>query len=391
MSEVNYVDETGLHVQTRAEIVTELEDEFKAIYGADIALTANSPDKQMIEIFAQAKVDMLELAADIYNSFDLTAAVGRVLDSRAAINGIVRRAATYTKTMIDVTLDRTTTLNGVDTSSTPFTISDEAGTKFVLEATVTENAGTPSLSFRAEDFGVVEVTQDSLTSIVTVTLGVTAVNNPSASYQDGVEEETDVDLRVRRRASVALPSEGYLEGLQGALLGISGVTDCVVYENGTSVEDAFLVPGHSIWAIVDGGSDADIADVLYRKRNAGCGMKGDEVVAVMQVNGAELEVRFDRPVYEDLYLDFTITSIDPLHTVDDGALIAAIYAQLTYGIYEPADTSAIIILIKTLDPLAVITDAQASDNGSDWEPFLYPSTIQSRWVLDPARITISVV
>lgn len=390
MSE-NYVDENGLHVQSRAEIVKELEDAFKEIYGADIALTANSPDKQMIEIFAQAKIDMLELAADVYNSFDLTTAVGRVLDARVALNGVVRRSATYTKTMVDVTFDRTTTLNGVDTSTTPFTISDEAGTKFVLEATTTETSGTSSLSFRAENEGQVAAIQDTLTTIVTVTLGVTAVNNPGAAYQDGVEEETDADLRVRRRASVALPSEGFLEGLQGALLAISGVTNCVVYENNTSTTDGFGVPAHSIWAIVNGGSDADISDVIYRKRNAGCGMKGDEVVAVMQVNGTEMEVRFDRPLDEDLYLDFTITSIDPLHTIDDQTLIDQIYAGLTYGIYDPADSSAAIALIKELDPLAVITDAQASADGNNWDAFIYPSTIQSRWVLDPARITITVI
>lgn len=56
----NYVSSTGLTLQTLAEIVTELETGFKAIYGVDINLDANSPDGQMINLFAQAKLDILD-------------------------------------------------------------------------------------------------------------------------------------------------------------------------------------------------------------------------------------------------------------------------------------------------------------------------------------------
>jgi uncharacterized phage protein gp47/JayE len=387
----NYVDSTGLHTETREEIVAALETAFRDIYGQDIALNADSPDKQMIELFAQAKIDMLEVIADVYNSFDPRVAIGQVLDARAALTGVFRRAATYTLTMVSVTLDRQVTLQGLDTSDKPFTVSNPSGSKFLLMETTTKEAGTHSLAFRAENAGLVDLTTNSLTNIVTIILGVTATNNPTAHYQTGQNEETDPEFRVRRRAAVALPSTGYLEGLQGALASIDGVTDVKVFENNTDATDVYGIPEHSIWAIVDGGADADIADAIIRKRNGGCGMRGDEVVAVTQVNGLPINIKFDRPIYADLYIDLTVTSLDNTHDIDEEYLKEQIFEQVEYGIYEPSDTTEITALLKTLDPYVVVTDAGVSGDDVTYEPFLYPDTVQHRWIISTTRINITVV
>lgn len=388
---MNYIDETGLHLQTRDEIVTELENQFKAIYGADISLAPNSPDRQMIEIFAQAKMDILELAADVYASFNPDEARGRVLDARGSINGVARSVATYTKVMVNVTLDREVALKGADNFSSPFTVANGSGTQFYLEESQTLPAGVHSLSFRAAELGAVDVTAASLTTIVSVTLGVTATSNPAVPYQSGVNEETDSQFRTRRRAAVALPSQGYLQGIQGALRAVDGVTDCVVYENVTTVTDAFGIPGHSMWAIVDGGDEDEIAQTIYVKRNAGCGMRGDEVVAVPQVNGTALNVRFDRPVYADLHMKFTVTSLTPLHAIDAEYLKNKIFEQIVYGIYQPADLTAITTLLKSLDPLIVVTTGGVSGDDVTYESYLYPDTIQTRWLVSTSRIDFTVI
>ena len=389
MSVVNYVDSTGLVTQTRTEIFDALVLAFQTIYGTDIALGANSPDRQMIEILTQAKIDMLEVAADVYNSFNPDAAVGRALDSRVSINGIKRNSATPTRTMVSVTVDRALDLPGSDTSTTPFTVADSAGNKFALDETVSLTTGTHSLAFTAVVTGLIDVVTNNVTTISTITLGVTAVNNPTAPYQTGTDEETDPELRLRRLASVSLPSLGFLGGLQGGLKSVSGVTDAIVYENNTGTTNGYGIPAHSIWAIVDGGTNADIAAVINTKRNAGCGMRGTVTVPTTQVNGTVLNIAFDRPITENLYISLHILSLDVNHSIDADYLKQAIFDGIQYSIYEPADYTAITTLVKTKDPLAVVTTGGVSTTAGSYQGFIYPTSIQHKFVVSKARIEIT--
>ena len=91
----------------------------------------------------------------------------------------------------------------------------------------------------------------------TIVLGVTSVNNPTTYTTLGTNQESDSALKLRRQISVSIGSQGYLQGLLGALESINGVSSAFVYENNTGITNADGVPGHSIWVIV-AGSDAII-------------------------------------------------------------------------------------------------------------------------------------
>lgn len=382
----NYLDSAGLHLESLTEIVDQLESDFKAVYGADINLDANSPDAQMIRIFAQAKFDMLAVIADVYATMSPDQAVGSVLDQRCVINGLIRRGATYTYTNVTVTADRDVTLAGLDTTDAPFTVEDSTGNQFYLVTGVSLAAGSTALQFRAAEAGEVQTTIGTITTVTTVTLGITAVNNPDAALTTGINEETDAELRIRRRESVSLASTGYVDGLKAALRNIDAVTDAEVYENVTSSTDANGIPGHSIWAIVDGGDATEIATAIYQKRSAGCGMKGDETVTIEGT-----AISYDQPTYQDLYIAMELLTIDPVHTIDDVYIAEQIAERIVYGIYDPADFSAIVALVKEIDPLAVVDTGGVSDTASGYISFKYPDTVQHRWIVDVSRINITVV
>jgi hypothetical protein len=371
--------------------VTYLEDGFKAIYGANINLDGNSPDAQMINLFAQAKMDLLEIVANVYASFDPNQANGVVLDQRVTINGIKRLGATTTRTYVDVTTDRIITLPGKDTSNNPFTISDGSGTKFSLEATTTTISGLNSLIFSAVETGIVQTIIGALTTIETITLGVITVNNSASPFAKGVNEETDVQLRARRQISVSLSAVGAVDATQAAISNLAGVTDAIVYENTTSDVDVYGTNPHSIWAVVDGGDSADIANAIYAKRNAGCGMRGEINEPIVQLNGLIFMVHYDRPIYQNLYISIEVTSLNINHTIDSDALKNAIYDQMIYKIFQPADFTAITSLIKTLDPYAVVTNGGVSITNSGFAGFVYPSTKQNRFILSLSNINITVV
>ena len=389
----NYVDSTGLHTQTVTELVTALEDGFKTIYGDSINLAVNSPDSQMINLFAQAVGDTLDCMTQVYNSFSPDTAVGVVLDQRCAINGVVRKGATFTRTNVTITVDRPVTLYGIDTNPTePFKVKDLTANIFALEATTSlPSAGVYVREFIAEIPGVIETIPNTIVVVETVTLGVLSVNNPDNAIVTGENQESDVALRLRRAQSVSLPSQGYLPGLQGALAGVANVVDVKVYENDTSVTDSNGIPAHSIYCVVDGGDIDDIAQVIYNKRNAGCGMKGDIVVLVDQVNGFKLPIKFSRPIYEDLYIRMTLTSLEPTHLIDENYIKEYLYNNISYTIYEPADFTTITAAVRAADQYAVVVDGGVSYDGITYESYLYPQDIAGRFLVSESRIDIIVV
>lgn len=390
----NAIDSSGLTIQTTPEIIAEILDGapgypgMRQIYGADINVDANSPDGQMVNIIAQAKTDVLELSQQIYNSFDPDKAVGTSLDARCAINGVIRNAGTKTIQNVVVTTDRALTLPGLDTSVTPFTVADTSGNQYQLVSTYAfVGAASTALVFQAALIGAVSSLPNTIISIVTVTLGVTAVNNPATYTTLGLNEETDYALRIRRQKSVALPSQGYLEGLIGALLDTTDVTEAVVYENDTNTTDANGIPGHSIWCVVEGGTNSAVANAIYVKRNAGCGMKGSVTVPVLQADGSFFSIKFDRPTSENLYISFDIVAVTG--SVDASFIRNQILSLLTYSIAQPAVASEITALVESIAPNGSISNMGVSNDGSTYVSLLDTSAIDNQWALASARIIIN--
>ena len=220
----NTITQNGIQIETYAEILSDLLNGvgdipgFLAIYGSDINIDSNSPDGQMLNIFAESKLDMLNLEVDNYNAKDPDQAVGIALDMCCQYCGIYRKGGSYTQVVVAVTFTSSVTLNGLDnTGTTPFTVSDANGNKFNLIAGVSYTAGTYNLNFQAEEIGNVQVLPNTLTNIVTLILGISAVNNSAGPYQQGEDQETDAQLRLRRQISTSMPARSALEGIQGAL------------------------------------------------------------------------------------------------------------------------------------------------------------------------------
>lgn len=393
----NGVTASGIVTKTSAEIRQEILNGaagypgYFQIYGPDINVDPNSPDGQQINIFAQGVVDLLELIAQVFASFDPDQAIGTVLDARCGINGVVRRGATYTQQMVEVTVTQALTLPGLNSSPlNPFTVSDAAGNQFQLVSSHSfVGAGSASLLFQAATLGPVETVIGTITQIATTTLGVASVNNAAAALSVGISEETDAQLRIRRANSVSLPSRGYLEGLLGALLDTDGVTQAVVLENDTNTTDADGIPGHSIWCIVEGGANSDIADAIYKKRNAGCGMKGAVSVLVPQVDGTDFEILFDRPTPEALWITFDVAAISG--TVDDAFIRAQILELLSYSINQKADTASIVVLIKQIAPNASVENEGVGLDGITYVSLQDPTAVNNQFALTAAHIVINGV
>lgn len=416
----NLISETGLTIQTRAEILSEIVTGLKAIYGQDINLEASSPDGQMAQLWTQGKLDTLEFIQMVFNSFDPDQATGRVLDMRCKLNGVTRKTGTYSEQLINVVFTSITTLPGLDTQSeAPFTISDGNGNDYYLTTTYTSlGAGTISLPFRAKSMGPYNAAIGTLTTIETPIFGVASVTNVVTAAVVGTNQETDTALRLRRAQSVSLPSQGWHEGLFAGLLEL-GCRDARIYENITNTVDSNGVPAHGIWVIVDDNSlrstnpdtvaarAAEIAEIVYNKHNAGSDLKAHTTngfsIDITQSDGNTFTVEFDQPVQATLHIQITAGAIPGKALPDPDLIKEQIfnYFQLGDGQYkigQAADSSAILAYLKDQNPDVAFSGEGVSMDGSTWLTLIpidgqsgRPS-LQSMWYLGAslAASTITV-
>ena len=368
-------DSNGLQVATRTELLEALTQAFQNIYGADVNLDQSSPDGQLLNLFAQGGVDVRELLMQIYNSFDPDNCSGRILDSRCAINNIFRKGGTFTTVAIDITTDRTVTLQGLDdnyndVNATGYTIQDSAGNQFILISTQTLQAGTTRVLFRSKDIGAIQTTLNTITIPVTIVLGVVSVNNP-VDATEGENEESDYDLKVRRRQSVSIGSSGYLNGLLATVLQLNGVTDAALYENYTGEVDENGTPAHCMWLIVEGGSAEEIADAIYRKKSYGCNMRGNESYTITTVSAQQFVAKWDEPTEQELYVKFNIIPSISGTVFDKNAIKSYILANESFRIGEGAETSSLTTLAQ---------QAIDANGGNGYATEVLISTDETNWV-----------
>ena len=393
MSDV--LDDTGLTLKALSDIVADLEASLKSIYGSDINVDPDSPDGQAINIFAQAAIDLREVLQNIYSGLDPDQANGIVLDQRVAYNGIIRTAGSFTIVPVDITVDRPVSLIGLDSDpntvnipSGVFTIKDNAGNQFVLLNSVALTAGLTSLDFRAVDLGAVAITVDTITAPVTVIAGVTAINNPGGTSSPGVDEETDSHLRVRRQKSISNSASSYLDAIEGNLLAVSGVTAATVYENTGNSTDVDGIPAHSIWAIVEGGSDADIAAMLFAKKSAGAGFYGADSVVITRSNGQLYTVSFDRPTDANLWIQFGLSL--PGGIIDTASIKALIVSNIVWGLGQDALADVVTSYVKSLNSGYRITNMLlAAASGGPFLEIVPTPSKKNRFVMSTTRIEIS--
>ena len=388
-------DKNGLQAATAPELRTELETAFRNIYGNDIVLDSSTPDGQLINILVQKGVDVRGLISQLYNSFNPDNTQGSLLDQRCAINNVFRKAGTFTTVNIDITTNTTVTLQGVDSNynnpdATGYTIQDNEGNRFVLVNTQTLSSGTTRVLFRSETLGNVIVLPNTITTPVTIVLGVVSVNNPTVANSIGSDEELDADLKVRRRQSVSIASFGYLNGLQAALLQLDGVTDAKVYENYTSSTDSNGTPAHCIWVVMDGGSAADIANTIYSKKCPGTNMRGDISYTITTPAQTKFIAKWDEADVTPFYIKFNIKPVVNGTKFDLESIKNYIEANLEYKIGEYAETATITTVaqeaIDSVGGQGYAVNVLISDDNSNWVEFLNP-VIATRYAISDITIT----
>ena len=163
MANVDELTLTGLQTKDNNTLVNDLIQGFTDIYtidDPDINFDSNTPDGQLIQLFAYAGTTIREMITEVYNSCDPDKCVGAVQDNRYQINYLTRKQGSYTLQNIAITTNKTVKLQGLDaayneSNVSAFAVSDDNGNIWYLVDSVTLNAGTSAFNCSASIFLII--------------------------------------------------------------------------------------------------------------------------------------------------------------------------------------------------------------------------------------------
>lgn len=344
-----YIDDAGLHLPTYNDVRDDLVNTFKQIYGQDIYLDNDSQDYQLISAFALKTYDTMQLLQIIYNNHSPKTAVGSGLDGLVKLNGIKRKSASYSTCVVTITGD-------VGTVITNGQAEDDVGYKWELPTSVKLTDKQQAVTAQCTTLGAIEALPGSISKIATPTKGWLAVTNEVAAVT-GASVETSEELRQRQSISVANPSRNMLNGTIGGIASVSGVKRYKVYENDSNVTDENGIPGHSIAAVVEGGLDADVGEVIYLRKGPGCGTYGTTSVDYENDDGLTTKIRFFRPEYVSINVKLSIRKMTSYTTATKAAMQEKIESYIS-GLNIGCDVTITGILASVLSMLSDVSNPE---------------------------------
>ena len=272
------------------ERLTALQEAMRAIFGPTLNLDPDTMDGQALGVFAESQSNLDQLAEDVYHSFNPQSATGVALSRLVQLNGIRRIEGTYSTVALRCVGSQGTF---IPAGSLVKSTATNATFETTEEATISAS-GEIDIAARSAVKGAVLAPAGTLTKIDTPIFGWQTVTN-LLDAAPGRNEETDEQLRLRRRASTSTPGQAIVDAMYGALTNIPEVRQAKVYENDQDIIDANGLPPHSIYCIVEGGADADILDTIWLKKTAGTTTHGTTTGQVTDSMGNPHTLNFSRP------------------------------------------------------------------------------------------------
>lgn len=290
-----YISPQGVIVPDTSEIKTQTESEWKAVWGEDLDVSPETPQGVMIASDVAVRSEVAANNAQLANQINPNYSGGIFLDDIWALTGGKRREASYT------------IVDGVELGGYPgITIPSGSrrattdGNLFELLSSVTlDSAGSGIGIFQAIEPGPIACLAHTLTEPVQ---GYTAVgwetsDNPSSGFR-GTSEQSDISAKQERRETLALQGRSLPEAVYSRVRAVRGVLSMSFRENFTDADatiDGIFLKKNSIWLCVDGGSDLDIAEALYKSKSGGCNYNGAVTVNYKEpIFNQNHIIKFDR-------------------------------------------------------------------------------------------------
>lgn len=298
---------TGFQAKTLEEIITGVKARLRASYGSGVD---TDTDEVVMVTLLPVILELVELwqgSKGQYDFFNKLNAEGISLDNLGAILNIPRLRGVKSTAIVEVTGTEGATIpinfiRSVEDTNEPF--------QTLIEYTLPDVGSQPlNISMTALNDGPIASVAGTLNQGV-LPGGVTSMVN-TVDADTGTYDETDEEYRIGLGTRLAALGAGTVVAIKAALLTIPNVVSASVFENDTSKTDSDGLPPHSIKALVEGGTDQNIWDVLGIKKGAGTYTDGTEVGTYTDTtDGQTFPMRFERATLINIYVTVAVTSKD---------------------------------------------------------------------------------
>ncbi|MDF7667458.1 baseplate J/gp47 family protein [Orbaceae bacterium ESL0727] len=336
------ITDKGMIIDDFDTIRNRLVESFKSIYGENVNLDSDTPDGQLLGLFSQELFNIHQSVSFIVQMLDPYQATGQWLEQRAMYAGLVRITASYS--YIDEVI-----ITGKPKTIIPYNaiFIDSNKNRWITTHAVTLNElGSARVKCRSQELGNFTVKPLDEFTASTIIIGVEKITANTSSY-GGVDEETDTQLLKRFMLSHSINNYDDRRGMQSALINITGVTKCVVYENYTNQTDDKGVSAHSINVVLLGGDDKRIAEVITKKKIGGCGLFG-QIQSSYLLDGISRTVYFDRPKKISVNVSMTLGRYKSFSDINTDEIITNL-KNMDFDIGESVYSSRIISNINLVD------------------------------------------
>jgi uncharacterized phage protein gp47/JayE len=397
MSQLEFDAQTGLNVPATQSIRDDLGAKMQACFQTKptdplLNIEPSSPAGQFLDlVVAEIEAKNTELVF-LANMIDPDTAQGRFLDALASLYGIRRKISEPTIV--------TVTIRGLNGTLIPYGVlaQDTNGNQYrhaVANGQIIGSSGEITTTFASVEHGAIEVAAHSLNRIVTVVAGWDSIDNDNAGAL-GRDTETDAELRTRMRDSYAINGTGYTAALRANLANLDGVIDVAVLENKTNqprTEYGITIDPHSIAVCIVGGSDTAIAEIIYRRKDCGCGTTGNQTIEYHDDEyDATYEYQITRPVAGDLKIKVETFATSMSEDAKDAIKTALIDDVLGRGVNPRVGIAQTLYASRFYQVVQAVSSAPVklihiALNNSGWVQGIdIPANVEP--TLDKSNITI---
>lgn len=289
----------GLIIPAETDILAGVQADMNAAFGGGLNPGLETPQGQLASSQAAVIGDKNNEVALIVNQVDPQYSADRFQDAIGRIYFLTRKPATPTAV--------TATLGGIAGTVIPAGTfaQDTDGNTYALSGAATIGiAGTVDADFQNVQTGPIPCAVGTLTSVYQAIPGWDTITN-AADGTMGSNVESRADFEYRRRNSVALNGKGTPQAIYAEVFALADVLDVYVKDNpaGTTANTGstnYPILAHSVYVAVVGGTDAEVAAAIWRKKDTGCDYNGNTSVTVTDDAGYSYPqptytVKFERP------------------------------------------------------------------------------------------------
>ena len=304
------VTEQGFTVKSAAEITADLDAKFVGTFGSQFDTSAESPDGQLIGIVAKLLEDVWQQAEGAYNAYSPSNAYGVGLDKVAEINGITRITNLPTSVAI--------TFSGTAGTVVPagYIVKTVDGLEF---ATVTVAVLPAIVTAKCTTQGAIRILANEVHVLTTAIAGLTSATNLEPGIT-GIVREEDPAFRARRENSTISRGTSSIDAIYEGVKSLNLPYIAIVENTTSATVDG--VPANSFLVVVEGGTPAEVSQVIYDNKPQGITSYGSIVTVINDSKGYPHNIGISRPTPIDISVTTSITNL-PGASVDSATLVKA--------------------------------------------------------------------